>query len=626
MAGVAVYYYLEVQLERRLGSKAGIALGVFMVAGLSLLCPKDGGLWQGLATAPSAWEPGWLGLLLWQWAYGAFGIAGIYALRATLAALLSWLILAPRAGEEAGEEAGRDSSFAGRLACALGLALLLPWGPGALFFPMAALVLALASRWPLLAFLAAFAWPFCDGSFLVGGLVSALAASAPGNGGWWLAVAPLLNPAGLGALLSGQAFLPFAASWTGFAGYAAAMPNSPAFYLAAFWAIATAAASLGGSKDDGRGQSPAPTKDVSNRAWRPAIVHAALVAAILGMALRPLSGLPAFLRPRLAGKGPGLASLLVTLPLAIWFLASPRPEGLPGQAVALLRSLPQGAWTLQTTPAWSGELALDFGASRMRPRFETGALWDSRKRYPAGLAPPFEGSPQPEADVILLKPSYPKDPFPQKLRPGWNLVAAGTNYALFAKETPLLSGWIGKNRLSFYNPYSILPDGFEPRRKALDEALRLLEGDPRFFQALRDAGRMETDFQLPDAAARHLRKAVEIAPKDSELWNDLGAALQIGGDQKGAMEAYGRSLDLKPSELLPRFNMASLLLQAGRPQDAEEILKAVIVARPRAYIAYRRLAQVLVSEGKRDEAKEVLAKIPSDMRLPEDEDILGGAK
>jgi tetratricopeptide (TPR) repeat protein len=262
----------------------------------------------------------------------------------------------------------------------------------------------------------------------------------------------------------------------------------------------------------------------------------------------------------------------------------------------------------------------------MRPRFETGALWDSRKRYPAGLAPPFEGSPQPEADVILLKPSYPKDPFPQKLRPGWNLVAAGTNYALFAKETPLLSAWIGKNRLSFYNPYSILPDGFEPRRKALDEALRLLEGDPRFFQALRDAGRMETDFQLPDAAARHLRKAVEIAPKDSELWNDLGAALQIGGDQKGAMEAYGRSLALKPSELLPRFNMASLLLQAGRPQDAEDVLKAVIAARPRAYIAYRRLAQVLVSEGKRDEAKEVLAKIPSDMRLPEDEDILGGAK
>lgn len=591
-------------LRRISWRKGGTALATGLVAGVSFLAPKAGDLWQGLATAPSAWEPGWLGLLLWQWAYGAFGIAGIYALRATLAALLSWLILAPRAGEEAGEEAGRDSSFAGRLACALGLALLLPWGPGALFFPMAALVLALASRWPLLAFLAAFAWPFCDGSFLAGGLVSALAASAPGNGGWWLAVAPLLNPAGLGALLSGQAFLPFAASWTGLGGYEAPMPNSPAFYLAAFWAIATAAASFGGA--------------------RTALAGAA--AAILGMALRPLSGLPAFLRPRLAGKGPGLASLLVTLPLAIWFVASPRPEGPPGQAVALLRSLPQGAWTLQTTPAWSGELALDFGASRMRPRFETGALWDSRKRYPAGLAPPFEGSPQPEADVILLKPSYPKDPFPQKLRPGWNLVAAGTNYALFAKETPLLSAWIGKNRLSFYNPYSILPDGFEPRRKALDEALRLLEGDPRFFQALRDAGRMETDFQLPDAAARHLRKAVEIAPKDSELWNDLGAALQIGGDQKGAMEAYGRSLALKPSELLPRFNMASLLLQAGRPQDAEEILKAVIAARPRAYIAYRRLAQVLVSEGKRDEAKEVLAKIPSDMRLPEDEDILGGAK
>lgn len=579
----------------------GTALATGLVAGMSLLAPKAGDLWQGLASAPSPWEPGWLGLLLWQRAHGAFGMAGIYGLRAVAAALLSWLILAPRAGEEPGDE---GPSFAGRLACSLCLALLLPWGPGALFFPMAALVLALASRRPLLAFLAAFAWPFCDGSFLAGGLFCALAASARRNDRWWLAVAPLLNPTGLGALLSGQAFLPFAASWTGFGGYAAPMLNSPAFYLAAFWAIATAAASFGGA--------------------RTALAGAA--AAILGMVLRPLSGLPAFLRPRLAGKGPGLASLLLTLPLAIWFLAAPRPEGPPSQVVALLRSLPQGAWTLQTVPAWSEDLAQDFGASRMRPQFDSFALWNARKRYPTGLVPPLGGSPQPEADVILLKPSYPKDPFPQKLRPGWNLVAAGTNYAVFAKETPLLSGWIGKNRLSFYDPYSTLPEGFEPRRKALDEALRLLDGDPGFFQALRDAGRMETDFQLPDAAARHLRKAVEIAPKDSELWNDLGAALQIGGDQKGAMEAYGRSLDLKPSELLPRFNMASLLLQAGRPLDAEDVLKAVIAARPRAYIAYRRLAQVLVSEGKKDEAKEVLAKIPPDMRLPEDAEILGGGK
>ena len=67
------------------------------------------------------------------------------------------------------------------------------------------------------------------------------------------------------------------------------------------------------------------------------------------------------------------------------------------------------------------------------------------------------------------------------------------------------------------------------------------------------------------------------------IWNDLGAALQISGDTQGAIRAYMRSVDLNGSELLPRFNLASLLVQVGKPEEAEALLKAVIAARPSSH-------------------------------------------
>ncbi len=342
------------------------------------------------------------------------------------------------------------------------------------------------------------------------------------------------------------------------------------------------------------------------------------------MALRPLSSLPAFIRPRISAKEPRAGIFLLLLPFAAWLVARGPAESLPAQASNLLSGIPPGGWTLQSEPEWNSELAFHLGFKKVVPRFETPQIWVARDRYPGGLVPPFTGSPRPDADILLVKPRYPKDPFPQRLLPGWSLISVGTKYALFARQTPALREWIREHRLAFYDPYSILPDDAPSRRKALDDALRVLDDDPEFFQALRDAGRMESDFQLAAAATSHLKKALKIEPRNAELWNDLGAAMQIGGDQNGAFQAYGRSLDLNPSELLPRFNLASLLLQAGRPEEAETVLRAVIAARPRAYIAYRRLAQVLVSQGRGDEARKVLDEIPPDMRSPEDSAILGG--
>ena len=584
-----------------------LAGGSALAAGLSCLVRPGLDLWESLAAGHGLLGAGSLGVALWQGVFSVAGIWGIGAVRAVAVLALSLWALKTRSDASPKETETEAETEKASLWLFLPLlatwAVLLPWGSGLLFYAFLGASLAFARSRLWVAFLLCLLWPSFDILFPVGVFLVFLAALPFSKKAWWLLAAPLLNPAGSLAFWTGDVLTPWAASWVGHPGYAAPMPDSPAFYLAALWGISAVASSFAGGRR----------------------LAAGCLAAAFGMALRPLGALPSFFSGSKTGGSTSLLPLaLLTLPFSLWLLVSPRQEPPPGQALALLQSLPRGAWTLQTDPAWSAPLALDLGRGRVAPTFTAREFFNLRERYPKGLAPPFEGAPIPAADLLLLKPSYPAMPFSQELAKGWSLVGAGSRYALFVRDTPVLSEWVMRNRLEYYSPFCPPPGGPIERRRALDEARRLLDEDPGFFEALRDAGRMETDFQMASDAAEHLRRALKLAPKNALVWNDLGVALQIGGDTQGATEAYVRSVGLDGSELLPRFNLASLLLQMGKPGEAEALLKSVIAARPLATIAYRRLAQVLVSEGKRAEAKEVLDRIPPDMRLPEDQEILKG--
>ncbi len=65
-----------------------------------------------------------------------------------------------------------------------------------------------------------------------------------------------------------------------------------------------------------------------------------------------------------------------------------------------------------------------------------------------------------------------------------------------------------------------------------------------------------------------LRQAALASPGDARLWTRLGDACYDAGDADGAIEAYGRSLALEPSNADVRTDMGSMHRMRGEPAMA----------------------------------------------------------
>jgi len=94
--------------------------------------------------------------------------------------------------------------------------------------------------------------------------------------------------------------------------------------------------------------------------------------------------------------------------------------------------------------------------------------------------------------------------------------------------------------------------------------------------ALRELAAGESELGDLDEAERALRTAVDLAPRDWQSWNRLGAVLQRRGRFDEAADAYARATALAPGETTaPRLNEISLAILEGRFDDALDDYEAM---------------------------------------------------
>lgn len=135
----------------------------------------------------------------------------------------------------------------------------------------------------------------------------------------------------------------------------------------------------------------------------------------------------------------------------------------------------------------------------------------------------------------------------------------------------------------------------------LDEARALytevLGEEPSHPGALHGLGILHVRVGRLEEGEKYLRQAVETAPEQVGLLNDLGEALRLQGKKAEAREAYEAALRIDPDDARVHNNIGALLLE-NDPESAQQHFLAAIRHAPEDAHPYNNLGVLLERKGR----------------------------
>jgi Flp pilus assembly protein TadD len=130
----------------------------------------------------------------------------------------------------------------------------------------------------------------------------------------------------------------------------------------------------------------------------------------------------------------------------------------------------------------------------------------------------------------------------------------------------------------------------------------ILERQPANTDALRDLATLELKTNRPREAAELLRRASAARPRDVEIRQELGQALQDAGELDRAAEVYSGILADMPQAPITRGQLSEVYLKQGDAGRAEAVLRDGLQGSPSSAMLHRALGSLLVRQGRTDEA------------------------
>src|SRR5258708_1796997 len=126
---------------------------------------------------------------------------------------------------------------------------------------------------------------------------------------------------------------------------------------------------------------------------------------------------------------------------------------------------------------------------------------------------------------------------------------------------------------------SQVPGGGEPAERLKQEALTLM-----------DQGRVRE-------AVVAFREALKSAPRDAEVFSNLGVALRRAGDFTGSFDALQVATSLRPHDARIQSNFALTLRAMGRVNQAAAAMQRASDLAPADYVVRRNLGILLSDAG-----------------------------
>ena len=151
--------------------------------------------------------------------------------------------------------------------------------------------------------------------------------------------------------------------------------------------------------------------------------------------------------------------------------------------------------------------------------------------------------------------------------------------------------------------------------EARTEYTRTIDIDPKMSEAYLNLGMLLLDKQENAAAVAPLRKAVDLLPAQSHPRYLLALALDRSGDHAGAAEAFEALLHLDPNDATAINYLGWAALRNGKPVDAEARFRRVVEVQPKEPSGRKGLAESLDAQKKPEAAaayREYLELMPND--------------
>ena len=165
------------------------------------------------------------------------------------------------------------------------------------------------------------------------------------------------------------------------------------------------------------------------------------------------------------------------------------------------------------------------------------------------------------------------------------------------------------------------------------EAIRINPQLPGVHTELGDLLYHSLDEKLQASAASEFQAALDANPRDEKAELAMGVLAARRGDLKAAYTADSHALQLDPNDSDACTELAKVLIQMDKNNEARLLLERAIQIDPANYVAHFRLSTLYRHQGKTDEAKqqvelylrykqmhEKVKKVIHDMRVASEQD------
>jgi tetratricopeptide (TPR) repeat protein len=114
----------------------------------------------------------------------------------------------------------------------------------------------------------------------------------------------------------------------------------------------------------------------------------------------------------------------------------------------------------------------------------------------------------------------------------------------------------------------------ERNDEAIAEVMTMVGLFPEDHSLVYELGRLQEHYGNTHEARVSYERYLQLAPDDAEAWNGLGRVSRGLGDLDAAAACFRRAMELNADHREAHWNLAAVLVESGRPQEAVAVLQA----------------------------------------------------